>query len=111
RILLDDLELRALGFGRRAAINRHEARAEAVEAGEVLVAISLVDLPLAPEFCFERLDRHAVALVRAVAAAFADRVVDHHALGRIGEGAALAAAGPLGGAGLGGYAAGGARVS
>ena len=39
-------------------------------------------------------------LDRAVAAALADRVVDEHALGRIGEGAALAAAALLGGAGL-----------
>src|SRR4030095_17245404 len=37
---------------------------------------------------------------RAVAAALADRLVDEHAPGRIGEGAALGAAGLLGGAGL-----------
>src|SRR5204863_6140123 len=86
--------------GRRAAVDRYEARAEAVQAGEVLVAIALVDLPLAAELGLERLDRHAVALVRAVAAALAHRVVDEHALGRIGEGAALAAAALLGGTGL-----------
>ena len=81
-------------------MHRDEARAEAVEAGEVLVAIALVDLALAAELGLERLDRHAVALLRAVAAALADRVVDEHALGGIGEGAALAAAALLGGAGL-----------
>ena len=55
---------------------------------------------LAAELGLERLHRHAVALVRAVAAALAHRVVDEHALGGIGEGAALAAAALLGGAGL-----------
>jgi len=81
-------------------MHRHEGRAEAVQAGEVLVAIALVDLPLAAELGLERLDRHAVALVRAIAAALAHRVVDEHALGGIGEGAALAAAALLGRAGL-----------
>ena len=81
-------------------MHRDEARAEAVQAGEVLVAVALVDLALAAELGLERLHRHAVALVGAVAAAFAHRVVDEHALGRIGEGAALAAAALLGGAGL-----------
>jgi hypothetical protein len=55
----------------RSAFHRHEARAEAVDAGEILVAVALVDLALAAEFGLERLTdtqlRH-----RAVAAAFAD---------------------------------------
>src|SRR5215467_15078646 len=81
-------------------MHRHEGRAEAVHAGEVLVAIALVDLPLTAELGLERLDRHAVARVRAVAAALANGVVDEHALGGIGEGAALAPAALLGGTGL-----------
>ena len=55
---------------------------------------------LAAEFGFDRRDRHAVRLDAAVAAAFADQLVDDHALGRIGVLAALAAAALFGGAGL-----------
>src|SRR5438552_18618809 len=81
-------------------MHRHERGTETLQAGEILVAIALVDLALAAELGLERLHRHAVALLRAVAAAFAHRVVDEHALGGIGKSAALAAPAFLGGAGL-----------
>ena len=55
---------------------------------------------LAAELGLERLDRQAVRLHAAVAAAFAHELVDHDALGRIGILAALAAAALFGGAGL-----------
>ena len=66
----------------------------------VLVAGVLVDAALAAELGLQRLDRQAVALHRAVAAAFAHQLVDDHALGRVDHRAALAAAALLGGAGL-----------
>ena len=61
------------------ALQRHEARAKAVQAAEVLVARRLVDAPLAPEFRLERHHRQAVRLHVAVAAALADELVDHDA--------------------------------
>src|SRR5690606_5483567 len=95
------LRLRRLGRALvAAAFHRHEARAEALHAGIVLVAGVLVDATLAAELGVHRFDRQAVALHRAVAAAFAHQLVDDDALGRVGEGAALAAAALLGGAGL-----------
>ena len=84
----------------RRAFDRHEARAEAVHARVVLVARRLVDAALAAERCFERLDRQAVRLHAAIAAAFAHGVVDEQALVRVGEFALLAAAALLGRAGL-----------
>src|SRR3546814_18404754 len=69
-----------------------EAGAEAVHAGEVLVAGRLVDGTLAPELGFHRHHRDAVGLHRAVAAAFADQLVDEGALRRVGIAPALAAA-------------------
>ncbi len=89
-----------LALAQRAALDGDEARAEAVDAGIVLVAVGLVDLALGAPFGGDRQDRDAVGLVRAVAAALADHVVDDHAAGRVGETAALAAAALLGGAGL-----------
>ena len=77
-------------------MNGHEARAEAVDAGEILVAARLIDAPLASEFGLERLDRHAVGDAPAIAAAFADGGIDEGADGRIGPFAALAQAPPLG---------------
>ncbi len=77
-----------------------EGRAEALHAGEVLVAVGLVDRALAAEFGLERLHRDAVRLHAAIAAALADQLVDDHALVGIGIAAALAAAAFLGGAGL-----------
>ena len=69
-----------------------EARAEAIDAGIVLVAVALVDVALAAKFGFLRQHRHAERLLAAVAAAFADEAVDHHPLGRVDDLAALAAA-------------------
>ena len=62
-----------------AALDRHEARAEALEAGIVLVAGRLVDLALAAERGLDRLDRDAVGLDAAIAAALADQLVDEDA--------------------------------
>src|SRR3546814_15564454 len=76
------------------------ARAEAVQAGEVLVAGRLVDNPLAAQLGLDRLDRDAVRLHAAVAAALADQLVDADALVRVREGAVLAPAAFLRGPGL-----------
>src|SRR6202012_6118813 len=84
----------------RAAMHGDEARAKAFDAGIVLVAVRLIDLALAAKFGVERLRRDAVRGLRAVAAAFADEVVDEDALGRIRIEPALAAAALFGGAGL-----------
>ena len=84
----------------RGALHGDEARAEALEAGEVLVAGGQVDLALAAERRLLRLDAQAVGGDRAIAAAFADEVVDiGEALGVLHL-PALAAAALLGGAGL-----------
>src|SRR5262249_18916924 len=64
------------------------------------VARGLVDAPLAPELRLDRLDRDAVRLHAAVAAALADRLVDDDAPVGVGELAALAQAARLGRAGL-----------
>ena len=81
-------------------MDRDEAGAEAFDAGEVLVAVGLIDLPLAAPFGIQRLHRDAVRLHRAIAAAFADQIVDEHPLVRIRKGAALAPTPLFGGAGL-----------
>src|SRR5256885_2362918 len=65
-----------LQLARRAAADGHEARTKTLEAGEILVAAGLVDPAFASELGFERLDRDAVRLLRAVAASLADRIVD-----------------------------------
>ena len=90
----------AVGLADLGAMHGDEGRAEAVDAGEILVAARLVDLALAAEFGLDRLDRDAVRLHAAIAAAFADQFVDEDALVGIGKGAALAAAAFFGGAGL-----------
>ena len=94
------LALLALLLAQRAAVHGDEARAEAIDAGIVLVAVGLVDVALAAELGFLRQHRHAERLLAAVAAAFADQRVDHHALLRVDHLAALAAAALLGRAGL-----------
>ena len=88
------------GLAQLAASDGDKARAKAFGAGEVLVAARLIDLALAPETSFERLDRHAAGDGAAIAAALADRAVDEGALVRIGPFAALAQPSALGGAGL-----------
>ena len=78
----------------------HEAGAKALGAGIVLVAAALVDAPLAAQRCLVRQHRHAVALHRAIAAAFAHPFVDEEPARRVHHLALLAAAALLGGAGL-----------
>src|SRR6185437_6962563 len=92
RDALPALELRAL--------DGDEGRAEAFDAGEVLVAARLVDGALAAELGLERLHRHAVRLHATVAAAFADKLVDDDAFVGIGKLPTLAAAALLGRTGL-----------
>src|SRR5690606_6950652 len=81
-----------LGRSRLRAVHRDEARTETLEAGEIFVAVRLIDLPLAAPLRVERGDGDAVRLRRAIAAALAHQIVDEDALVRIGESAALAAA-------------------
>src|SRR5262249_33290885 len=83
-----------------AAMHGDETRAEALHTGKVLVAGRLVDGALAPEFCLDRNHRQAVGLHAAIAAALADGLIDHYALGWIGLEAALAPPPFFGGAGL-----------
>ena len=97
---LAGIDRRVLQPLERAAMHGDKARAEALDAGIILVAVRLVDLALAAELGVERLHRDAVRGLRAVAAAFADEIIDEDALGRIGIQPALAAAALLGGAGL-----------
>src|SRR5512134_1171923 len=78
----------------------HEGRAEALHAGIILVAARLVDGALAAPFGHQRLHRHAIRFDATIAAAFADELIDDHALVGIGIGAALAPAALFGGAGL-----------
>src|ERR1700730_17166822 len=68
-----------------AALDGDEGGTESLHAGKVLVAAGLVDGALAPPFGLQRLHRHAIRFYAAVAAAFADQLVDDHALVRIGE--------------------------
>ena len=89
-----------LGLLELAAFDGDEAGAKALHAGVVLVAGVLVDAALAAELGLHRLDRQAVGLHRAVAAAFADQFVDDHGLVGRGQRAAFAAAALFGGAGL-----------
>ena len=90
----------ALGLADLGAVHGDEGRAEAVDAGEILVAARLVDPALAAEFGLDRLDRDAVRLHAAIAAALADQFVDDDALVGIRKRAALAAAALFGRAGL-----------
>ena len=90
----------AIGLAQLAAMHGDEARAKAFDAGKILVAVRLVDPPLAAEFGFQRLHRDAIGGRRAIAAAFADALVDEDALRRIRIEPALAAAALFGGAGL-----------
>src|SRR5690606_13031564 len=99
------LEARAdlRGFVRLARLRvqpRDDARAGGRRAAVVLVAVGLVDLPLAAQLGFLRPDADAVGLHRAVATIFTDIRVDEHPLGRVGKLAALAAAALFRGAGL-----------
>src|SRR5258708_6026540 len=81
-------------------MDRDKTRTKSLDAGIVLVAVRLVDLPFAAEFGVERLHRNAIRGLRAIAAAFTDEVVDEDALRRIRIKSPLAAAAFFGGAGL-----------
>src|SRR4030095_6455137 len=87
----DVVGLRFLRLAQAAADDGDEARAKAVDTGEILVARALVDRALAAEFRLHGGDRHAVRFHAAVAAAFADELVDEDALRWIGILAALPA--------------------
>ena len=65
-------ELAGFALAQRPALDRHKARAEAFEAGVILVAARLIDRTLAAELGLDRHDRQAVRCGRAIAAAFAD---------------------------------------
>ena len=82
----------AVGLPELAAMHRDKTRAKTFDAGKVLVAVRLVDPPLATELGLQRLYRDAVGDLRAVAAALADALVDEDALRRIRIEPALAAA-------------------
>src|ERR1700709_1384882 len=64
-------------------MHRDETRAKPVDAGKVLIAVRLIDPPLAAEFGLQRLHRDAIGGLRAVAAAFADARIDEDALRRV----------------------------
>ena len=74
------------------ALDQHEARAEALDAGEILVTGGLVDRPLAPELGLQRNHREAVGLHAAVAAALAHVRVDDDPPVRVLQQPALAPA-------------------
>src|SRR5207248_5263468 len=87
---------RRLALLQGAAFDGDEARAESLQAGIILVARGLVDGALATELGLERLDREAIRLHAAIAAAFTDHLVDDHAPGGIGKLLALSAPALLG---------------
>src|SRR5438270_5015240 len=93
-------EIACVPLLQRAAVYRDETRAEAFDAGIVLVAARLIDLSFAAEFGLDRHHRQAIGGVGAIAATFAHEIVDEDPLGGTGEAAALPAAPLLGGAGL-----------
>src|SRR6185437_8484746 len=96
----DVAELGWRAAARLAAVDSNKRRAKTLQARIVLVAGRLVDGALAPHLGLQGLDRDAIGLHRAVAAAFADGRVDHDAAGRILHQAALPAAALFRGAGL-----------
>src|SRR5256885_608077 len=71
-------------LARLTAAYRNKAWTKPLEAGEILVAAGLVDAALAAQRRFERLNRDAARLLRAVAASFAHGLIDEDARARIG---------------------------
>ena len=67
------------------AMDGDKARTKTFETRVILVAARLIDSPLAPKLGLDRYHRKAIRRSRAVAAAFADEVVDHNAFGGIGK--------------------------
>ena len=82
------------------AMHGHEARAKALDTGEVLVAGRLVDAPLAAEFGLDRLHGDAIRGRAAITTALAHQFVDDDARVGIRKKAALAQPALLGRAGL-----------
>src|SRR5579862_1957118 len=74
----------ARAFFQFGAVHGDEGGTESFDAGKILVATRLIDGALAAPLGFQRLYRDAVRLHAAVAAAFADQLVDDDALFRIG---------------------------
>ena len=87
-------------FTQCATLHSDKAGAKTFDARNVFITRALVDAPFAAQLGFQWLHTHAIALHAAVAAAFADQFVNHHARGRVHQGAAFAAAALFGGAGL-----------
>ena len=85
---------------RNIALDRHETRAETVNAGIILVAGVLIDLSLATKRRFFGYDRQAIGLNRTITAAFTDEIIDNNKLFRILHRAAFAAAPFFGRTGL-----------
>ena len=83
------LQIRPLRFSQDTAFNRHEARAEALNAGNILIAGGLVDAPFGAEFSIKRHHGYAIRFHGAIAAPFAYLLVDHGANIRIHHRAAL----------------------
>ncbi len=84
----------------RGSLNRNKRGAEALHTGKILVAAGLIDRAFTAPFGFQRLDRHAIGLDAAVAAAFTHELVDDHPLGRVGIASAFPPPALLRGAGL-----------
>src|SRR6185312_2845890 len=90
----------ALAFLQFRAVHGDEGGAKTIEARIILIAARLVDGALAAPFGRQWLHRDAVRFDAAIAAAFADQIVDNHALEWIGKRAAFAAPALFGRAGL-----------
>lgn len=82
---------RYIGSAQGAAVYADKARTEALEATHVFIAGALVDTALASEIGFHRHYRQAIRLHTAIAATFADCLVDEWAYSRIHHFAAFAA--------------------
>ena len=81
-------------------VDRNKRRTEPFYAREILVTTRLIDNAFAPPLGLKRLHRDAIRLNAAIAAAFANELVDDDALIGVGISMALAAAAFLGGASL-----------
>src|SRR5262245_38174995 len=83
-----------------AAMYCDKARAKAFETRIILVAAGLIDSPLAPKLSLDRYHRKAIRRSRAIAAAFADEVINYNAFCGIGKAPAAATAALLSGTSL-----------
>ena len=77
-----------------------EARAESINASEVLVTAGLIDCAFAAQFSFLWNYRNAVGRDAAITTAFTNQFIDEGALGRIWEGSTFSSAAFLGSTGL-----------